>query len=752
MGENMKEASDQISGLGHRCHKPRSKLELAAAHFVMPLVLGISAHNAFAQQVPSAQFSAAEGQVLPTVSVSADAERFGTTEGTGSYTTDSMSTATRLNLSIRETPQSVSVITREQMDDLNILSVEDMVNITPGLTLNRGTTERGSFYSRGFPISFFTEDGLPFSSDGDTMGFATLAMYDRVEVLRGTSGMLTGAGNPSGALNFVRKRPTADPKFSASASLGRWDNYRAQIDASGPLNEAKTLRGRAVVAYQDTDTYISNYGHERSLVYATAEADLTRDTTLSVGFHYNREQNNGSTWYGLPTARNGQFLPLSRSTTNSPDWGYWDKTNTRVFAELEHRFANRWKAKLAVQSRKDELDSRVTEVARVGTSNQFMLTQTPSFIYDRDQRSIDIQASGPFTLFGQKHEMVVGANYRTRDTDDRGYRPFTPINFVFDPTNWDSSAPLDQKPVNYFYGSFAKTKQTGVYTTARFKVTEPLALLVGARVDDYEHDVRNYSQLSTPQNSSSGYKINSEVTPYAGVVLDLNDTYSLYGSYTSIFNPQTQTDADGNVLDPVQGINTEVGIKGEYFGGALNVSAAVFRIKQQNLATALVVSECKGRPSCSEAAGEVQSEGFELEIAGSLTPNWQLSAGYTYNTAEYTKRTGSNLPGSRYAADRPSRLFRLATSYKLPGELNQWRIGGAIRAQNEIYKTNNLIRQGGYTIADIWAAYQVNRNWDLRFNVSNLFDKNYYQTIGSVDSGNAFGEPRNFFVTANYKF
>lgn len=732
----------------HRYQTPR----LAAAHFAIPLIFAVAAQNSAAQDAQPSQPDDTSIQVLPTVQVEAQAEPMGTTEGTGSYTTDAMNTATRLDLSVRETPQSVSVVTRQQMDDLNILSVENMVNITPGLTLSRGATERGSFYSRGFPISYFTEDGLPISSNGDTMGFATLAMYDRVEVLRGAAGMLTGAGTPSGSLNFVRKRPTADPRFSATASVGRWDNYRAQIDASGPLNEAKTLRGRAVVAYQDTDTFISNYSHQRSLVYATAEADLTRDTTLSVGFHYNKEENPGSTWYGLPTARNGQFLPLDRSTTISPDWAFWNKTNTRIFAELEHRFANQWKAKLAVQAHKDELDSRVPEVARVGTSNLFMLTQTPAFVYDRDQRSVDIQASGPFTLLGRKHQMVIGANYRTRDTVDDGYRTLAPIDFVFDPTNWDSSAPPELDTPLYFYNDSQKTKQTGVYTTARFKVAEPLAVLVGARVDDYEHEVESFSILNTPQRSTSGYKISSEVTPYAGIVFDLNDTYSIYGSYTSIFNPQTQTDVNGNVLDPVQGINTEAGIKAEYFGGALNVSAAVFRIKQRNLATSLPVSECNGRLSCSEAAGEVQSEGFELEVAGALTPNWQLSAGYTYNTAEYTRQTGANKPGTPYAVDRPKHLFRLATSYKLPGDLSKWRIGGAVRTQSEIYKTNNPIRQGGYTIFDLLAAYQVNTHWDLRFNVTNLFDKTYYQTIGTVDSGNAFGEPRNFVVTANYKF
>ena len=200
----------------------------------------------------------AQEQSLPEVQVSAQATAGATTEGSGSYTTGSMNAATRLNLSVRETPQSVSVVTRQQMDDMNIRSVEDIVNITPGLTLNKGATERASFYSRGFAISNFTEDGLTMSGDGDTLGFATLAMYDRVEVLRGAAGMLNGVGNPSGTMNFVRKRPTADNEVSVTGSVGRYHDYRGEVDARGALNANGSVRGRAVAAYQDGDTFISN--------------------------------------------------------------------------------------------------------------------------------------------------------------------------------------------------------------------------------------------------------------------------------------------------------------------------------------------------------------------------------------------------------------------------------------------------------------------------------------------------------------
>ena len=725
---------------------------LAAGALGVAGVLALnSAHAQAAREATEATEAteAAGPAAIQTVEITGQSGPADTTEGTGSYTTRSMNTATRLNMSVRETPQSISVVTRQQMDDLNLQSVEQIVNITPGLTLNRNGTDRSSIYSRGFAISNFTEDGLTMAGESDTLGFATLAMYDRIEVLRGSAGMAIGAGTPAGTLNFVRKRPTADTRVALTGSVGRYHDYRGEVDASGALNAAATLRARAVLAYQDTDSFISNYGHQRTLAYVTADVDLARDTTLSVGFHYNQEKNNGSTWYGLPTAQNGSFLPLARSASNAPDWTAWDKVNSRVFAELEHKLGGGWKARLAGQALRDDMDSNVVGIARVPRTELFRFIAADNFIYDRSQRSYDAQASGPFSLLGRRHEIVVGANYRTRTTADKGLQSVPAYDYVFDPVTWDT-ADAPAKPVmdDFYYGQAVRLKQQALYATARFSLAEPLSLLLGARLDWYD-----YAVLNTFTGARSGYQIDNEKTPYVGLVYDVDGTYSLYGSWTSIFNPQSAVDRDGVLLEPVTGVNMEAGVKGEYFGGALNASAALFRIAQKNLANSLPLTQCRaGILACSEAAGEVNSEGVELTLAGALTPNWQASAGVTINSAKYAKAQGSNKVGARFAPERPTRLLRLATSYRLPGALNAWRVGGALRAQNGIFKTTVPIRQGGYAIADLNAGWQASRQLDVNLSVTNLFDRRYYQSISAFDSGNAFGDPLSFNVTAKYRF
>ena len=289
------------------------------------------------RRTPDGSLTVAPASTATLAPVTVEAATLGVTEGTHSYTTPVMSTATKFALSPRETPQSVSVVTRQQIEDRGFQSLDDVARDATGLTTRQiGGGERTQFFSRGFEISSFLADGVPLGYDYDTQGVATLAMYDHVEVLRGAAGMMTGAGNPSGTINLVRKRATAVPQFSVTASAGSWDNYRGEVDGSGPLNEAGTLRARGVVAYQDSNTFKKAYEHQRQLFYGTIEADLTANTTLSIGGYYNREDNPGADWNGLPTRRDGSFYDFNRSIRLSPDWAYWNKENTSFFAELDH--------------------------------------------------------------------------------------------------------------------------------------------------------------------------------------------------------------------------------------------------------------------------------------------------------------------------------------------------------------------------------------------------------------------------------
>lgn len=273
--------------------------------------------------------AAADGQVqLQATQISAN-QLGSITEGTGSYTPGTIATATRMVLTPRETPQSISVVTRQVMDDFGLNAIDDVMRHTPGITVSTYDTERTNYYSRGFSIVNFQYDGIPTLRDAQYSAGQTLtdmALYDRVEVLKGATGLLTGAGGPGGTINLIRKKPTSEFKSSIELGAGSWDNYRSQIDVSGPLTETGNVRGRAVAAYQDKKSFLDHYSRKTGVYYGILEFDLDPDTLLTLGADYQDSDPKGSSWTGTRTIFDpaGNKLDLPRSFNNGSKWSSWE--------------------------------------------------------------------------------------------------------------------------------------------------------------------------------------------------------------------------------------------------------------------------------------------------------------------------------------------------------------------------------------------------------------------------------------------
>ncbi|VDR27243.1 Ferripyoverdine receptor precursor [Raoultella terrigena] len=248
------------------------------------------------------------------------------TEDTGSYTTRSMSAATRLNLSPRETPQSVSVVTRQRMNDQNMTSLDDAMRQVTGVNVINESSYQTRYQSRGFTMDNLQEDGISSSFQNSLagMGYAeastespVLAIYDHLEVLRGASGLTQGSGEPGGSVNMVRKRPTYDFRSSVSASAGSWDNYRGEMDVSGPLNGDASLRGRAVGVLQKRDSFTDYVHSDRQVLFGTLAYDLTSQTTLTTGISW-QKTDTVPNLYGVPMSTSYSSLGLPRSTFLGP--------------------------------------------------------------------------------------------------------------------------------------------------------------------------------------------------------------------------------------------------------------------------------------------------------------------------------------------------------------------------------------------------------------------------------------------------
>lgn len=664
-----------------------------------------------------------------------------TTEDTQSYTTGPMRTATKLSLTMRETPQAVTVITRQRMDDQNMTSINDVVKGTPGLFLSQASGPgRQTYSSRGFDIDTIMYDGLPSSYSPFSMAVQpNLAMFDRVEIVRGATGLVTGAGNPSAAINLVRKRPTADQRVTLTGAAGSWDDYRGEIDASSPLNESGTLRGRVVSSYQGADSFRDKEENDHGLFYAIGEADLSDSTTATLGFSRQNEQTNYF-WGGLPIGTNGHHLDLPRSTYPGTDWENRKLQIDTVFGEVEHRFDNDWKLHVAGSS--STLDGEFSGTYLSRYAGPLETTAYQSHHTDK-QRSLDVFASGPFEAFGRSHELVVGASNRVYDATTKEYDPYT--------TAWPIGAP---KPDFVRDGKTRTvTTQDAVYLTTRLSLADPLTLILGGRLDWYDNDDRS---------GDGDYKVTRNLTRYAGLIYKLDDHHSVYASYTDIFTPQTQKDLGGKVLEPIVGENYEVGIKGEYFNGALNASLAVFQMDQTGRATQADTQFGCPVLTCYGSSGKVRSQGVDMELQGALTDNWQVGAGYTYTRAHYIKDENPANNNQRFDTDTPEHLFKVSTVYRFQGPLQHLRVGGNVywqsRMYNDITLANNgsyRLEQGGYAVTDLMAGYEVNKHLDLQVNANNIFDRVYYSAIGSDvtwGSNDNYGNPRSYMLTAKYKF
>jgi outer membrane receptor for ferric coprogen and ferric-rhodotorulic acid len=289
-------------------------------------------------------------------------------------------------------------------------------------------------------------------------------------------------------------------------------------------------------------------------------------------------------------------------------------------------------------------------------------------------------------------------------------------------------------------------KEAGLYASTRLDIADPFKLILGGRLSWYS----NNDIYSDDQYSEKGNFI-----PYVGAIYDLNDTFSVYASYTEIFKPQMAYSVTGSLLDPVEGTNKEIGLKGEFLGGALNASVAIFETNQTGLAVEVEdTSLCNpALLTCYEAADRVRTRGIDVEVSGEVAPNLNVGVGYTYSRSKYVEGENS---GSSYSTEKsPSHIFKASVAYQLPGEYENWTIGAGVRAQSKVYSKGETyyIEQPAYALADVMARYKFNDTTEMQLNVNNVFDKDYYSSISGLTSYGQFkGAPREVVFSLRHKF
>lgn len=709
-----------------------------------------------------------EATVLAAVRVEARRAADGTTEGTGSYTSRVTSVASKSDQAFRDVPQSISVITRELLDDQKVQKIEDALKLAPGITVSRSNDVISNYYSRGFQITSMQIDGgAPLALGEYAYGpQQDLAFYDRVEIMRGASGLLGGMGDPGGIINLVRKKPLAEAALTFEQSVGRWNNYRTMVDATGPLAFDARLRGRAVVTYTDRDYFLQDRSTRMPAVYGVLEADLSENTLLTLGGSYQnrRERGSGS---GVPRYRDGGDLELSRETSLTQPWALSRNHVSEVFSALEQGFANDWKLKLNL-THVQEAGNSTTAFVDGGinrATGKGALWGGGRYKTENKQTLADLSLSGDFKLWNQSHDFLLGADWQRVTSSWETGKPVdnwsVPAD-VFNPNPWNPD--MDIAP-NIRYSPWGQ-EQKGLYGMLRLRPTAKLQVIMGARVSRYAYnqDAADLSPTGASTLFSSSSFNETAVTPYGGLIYDLGDEWSAYASYAIIHKPQAllmSGPPPGNPLDPIEGKSYEMGLKGELLDGRLNSTVSLFNVERTGTGVLDPRYSAQSDPwagsCCYVAQGKVISRGIDLEVGGEILPGWQAHVGYTFNS---TKDKSSDKP---YSSITPKHLFKLATVYTLPGSQGRWKVGGSALIQSRTYvagKAYDLAGnssaydfvQGGYATVNLMTSYQVTPQWVLGVNVNNVFDRTYYEKVGSVSGSNWYGEPRSWTLSLRGQF
>ncbi len=360
-----------------------------------------------------------------TLVVSANANASAEASDPQDYSVKVTNAGTKMTLTPRDIPQSVSVISQQRIEDQGLQTIGEVMANTTGVSSKIIDSERVTYFARGFRITNYLFDDIPtvvneiwdFGDSG-----SDTAIYDRIEVVRGATGLMTGTGNPSAAVNMVRKHADSrEFKGSVSGSYGSWDKQRMVADLSAPLTESGNVRGRVIAGYQDNDTWLDRYHSRKKFLYGVIDADVTDSTTLSLGYDYQEANTDSPTWGGLPTwFTDGSRTNFGRSFNSAPNWSYSDKTSRKVFADLTQRFDNGWQVRVNGTHGETNFDSKLMYANGFPDKDTGILVDPYGYNVGayggwnkgtRKVDAIDTYASGPFELLGRQHELVIGGSY-----------------------------------------------------------------------------------------------------------------------------------------------------------------------------------------------------------------------------------------------------------------------------------------------------------------------------------------------------
>ena len=647
--------------------------------------------------------------------------------------------ATRTDTAIHETPQSISVVSKDVVEDLGATRLQDALDYAGGVgrANNFGGQGLTTFTVRGFTTGEFYRNGFPINRGYPNMPDANT--IERLEVLRGPATMLYGRGDPGGTFNVVSKQPLAERTVTLGSQLNDQGMKRGTLDASGPLDEEGRLAYRLNVVGEGGDTFRDHVETERYGVTPVITWQATDDT--KVTFEGDFMRNNHPLDRGLTRFPNQRGTPSRDTFWGDKDAGKLHNDNNMAQLRFEHALSDNWTLGGGFQWLDGSLKGNAIEANGPGSLGTDGRTLQRNFNYRKlewTDKDYQLNLTGHFSTGGFDHTLLTGIEYEDYDYKSIIQRSSAaagtyPID-IFDPVYGQPRPALTRTPTH----DKENLKTYAAFVQDQVALTERLKVLAGARFERFEHDYQNYV-------GKSWQAADNAVTPRVGVIYDLTDTVAVYADAARSFKPNTGASREGGGFAPEKGKSYEMGIKWEALDRQLSVDAAIYQIEKKNVLTTDPVDN-----TFSVAAGQVRSRGFDLNVAGNLTPEWRVIGGYAYVDAEVTRdntlRSGTRL------MNIPRNSFSLLNVYEFQdGALKGLGlgVGGKYVDQRAGQTANTAFSMDAYTVVDLLGYYKVNERVRLNLDVKNLFNREYEE--GAFGNIYAYpGAPRTVQVGIAY--
>ncbi len=696
--------------------------------------------------VPPKAESKNDPQLLPEVSVSTGLEATETATGpVNGYVAKRTATATKTDTPIVETPQSVSVITADQMADQRAMSIQEALRYSAGVTADQyGLDSRSDGYAvRGMEAVQYLDGLRQINTYYSETTRPDPYMMERIEVLRGPASTLYGQGGVGGILNLVSKRPLTEARREIGVSLGNYDFKQIQADFTGPVADSDTLFYRLVMVGKDTDTQVDHAFQKRTLFAPSLTWKPNDKTSLTLLARYQLDDT-------LPTQ---QFLPVygvRRPNPNGripyhnylgePGFDQYTSESTHLGWIFDHQFNDTWSVHQNLRWTKSRnnysslyLNSFTFDpsVNPFPTADQrrlpryYDVSKTQSYTMN-----VDTNARAQFDIGSTAHTLLLGLDYaHFRKTGMAGFdNGAANMIDVYNPVygNIDSVAPLSPLPE-------ARMIQTGVYVQDQIKFDRHWVLTAGLRRDKAE----NKNEGSVPQES---YK----TTQRYGLNYLFDNGWAPYVSYAESFLPLTNLSVSGGYLKPQEGKQWEVGFKYMPENSPTRFTIAAYDLEDMNRPIATPIA---GRYT---QKGKIISRGLEVEGATRFGDRWEILGSYTFTRAKYGMTDNPAEKGEQVETIPKHQASAWLTKRFAIGDLNGFKAGFGVRYIGESWNSTHIVTTPDVTLFDAMISLDAG-NWRYALNASNLADKEYVSTC--ITRGDCWvGSRRSAIATATYSW